>query len=76
MAKGMHKNKSGGGFVTGHEESIGHGQFANLPQHTVMKEYPNSRRDMGGKLDDTMDDIDAINSFAEMQRSRYVSDQK
>jgi hypothetical protein len=74
---GMHKEgRTSGGFVTGHEEHVGHGQFANLPQQTVMKSYPVSRQDMGGKLDDTMDDIDSIQDFAEGQRSKYASYQK
>lgn len=73
---GIHHKKSGGGFVTGHEESVGHGDYANLPQHVVMKEYPKSRELKGGMLDDTIDDIDAINDFSEGQRRRHMSYQK
>jgi hypothetical protein len=74
---GMHKEgRKGGGFATGHDERIGRSDFANLPQQTYMKEYPLSRQDKGGMLDDTIDDIDSIQDFAEGQRSKYVSYQK
>ena len=66
----------GKGFVTGHDEGVGHGDFANLPQGTVMKEYPKSRMGRDGMLDDTITDIDGINTHSEHQRSKYVSYQK
>ena len=73
---GIHSQRHGGGFVTGHDEMIGHGNVANLPQNVIQHEYPRSRELRGGMLDDTIDDIDAINDFAEGQRLRYMSYQK
>ena len=64
------------GFVTGHDESIGKGQHANLPQETIIKEYPKPSKYRGAMLDDTMDDVDEVCKQAEGKSSKYISNQK
>ena len=67
--------RNSGGFMEGHDEEIGKGEFANLPQDVKMKAYPKNRG-MDTELDDTMSDIDDIADEAEGVRRRYVSNQK
>lgn len=69
MAKGK-------GFTTGHDEGVGKGSHANMPQEVMMREYPKSRNYPGGNLDDTMSDIDSIASMTESKASRHMSRQK
>ena len=64
------------GFVTGHDESIGKGSHANMPQEVMMKEYPKSKSYSGPEYDDTMSDIDEICGRSESKRSKYISNQK
>lgn len=64
------------GFVEGHDEGIGKGDFAGMPSELMMKEYPKSRMGRSGELDDSMSDIDDVQSEAESRRSRYLSNQK
>ena len=69
MAKGR-------GFVEGHDENIGKGSHANMPQEVMMKDYPKSRMGRAGELDDSVTDIDYLQDVAASKRDRYVSDQK
>jgi len=68
--------RSRGDFVEGHDESIGRGDFANMPSELMMREYPKSRMRREGELDDTMSDIDDVQGQAEMKRGRFISNQK
>jgi hypothetical protein len=63
-------------FVTGHDENIGLTSFANMPAQPVIQEFPRSRQLKGGFMDDTLDDVDAIDNLAEGQRLRKMSIQK
>lgn len=63
-------------FVEGHDERVGKGDLANMPQHVVMKEYPKSRSLRGGMLDDTITGIDAVNTQTEGMTMRHLSNQK
>lgn len=65
-----------GGFMEGHDEGIGKGQFANLPQDVKMQSYPKEREPMNEGIDDTMSDIDSIHKKSEGKRSKYKSYQK
>lgn len=65
-----------GGFVEGHEPGVGKGDFANLPREVVMKEYPRNRMHPGARLDDTISDIDAIQSDSVSELQRRLSNQK
>lgn len=64
------------GFTTGHDEAIGKGNVANLPQDVIQHEYPPCRNYKGGMLDDTMTDIDDISSRTEGKSSKHISYQK
>jgi len=64
------------GFVEGHDENIGKGEFANLPQDVKMESYPKARMNRGRELDDSMSDIDDVQGEADSKRDRYLSNQK
>lgn len=64
------------GFKEGHDQSIGKGQFANLPQEVKMQAYPKSKQPMNEGIDDTMTDVDSIHSRSEAKRRKYKSNQK
>lgn len=68
--------KSRSGFVEGHDESIGKGQFANMPTDVMMREYPKSTMGRDKELDDSMTDIDDVQEQAASRRNRFVSNQK
>lgn len=63
-------------FVEGHDESIGKGSHANMPQDIYMKAYPKAK--MGGavSIDDSMTDIDDVQGAAASKRNQNVSYQK
>lgn len=63
-------------FVEGHDESIGKGSHANMPQDVYMKEYPKSRMGRARELDDSMTDVDDVQEEAASRRDRFVSYQK
>lgn len=63
-------------FVEGNDESIGKGEFANMPKDVYMKEYPKGRRPADGMIDDSMVDVDDIEEQAMNRRRRYWSKQK
>lgn len=63
-------------FVEGHDESIGKGSHANMPQDVYMKAYPKSRMGRDNELDDSMTDIDDVQEQAASRRNRFVSNQK
>lgn len=69
MAKGR-------GFVEGHDESVGKGSHANMPQDLMMREYPKPRMGADRMLDDSMSDIDDLQGEAASKRNKYISDQK
>lgn len=71
----MHGDR-GGSFVEGRDPAIGRNDFAGLPRETIMEEYPRNRMMPGSRLDDTMSEIDAIQSDSERQLERYLSHQK
>lgn len=64
------------GFVTGHDEHIGKGDFAGMPKEVEMEQYPPCRNYKGGMLDDTMSGIDDVNTMSERTTSKYISNQK
>lgn len=79
--KGHHSSHRRGyapseGFVTGHDEMVGRHDFAGLPRELVIKLYPASHMHPGGALDDTMSDIDSIQSGSGRDVNRHLSNQK
>jgi hypothetical protein len=70
------ERKSRRDFVTGHEPSVGRNDFAGLPRDEVMEEYPRNRMMPGSRLDDTMSEIDAIQTDSEGQLESHLSHQK
>ena len=64
------------GFITGHDEHIGKGDFAGMPTDVKMEKYPPCKNYRGGDLDDTMTDIDDVSSRSEGKASKYRSNQK
>nr|CAB4126338.1 hypothetical protein UFOVP88_12 [uncultured Caudovirales phage] len=74
----MHSGREGHGkgFVEGHDVGVGHGDFANLPQGVVMKEYPKPAMAREGMLDDTITGVDEVDRMAGNRRAKYVSHQK
>ena len=68
--------RDGKGFVEGHDESIGKGEHANMPQEVQMKPYPKSAGMRGDELDDTMSDIDRYQEEADRTRRSKMSHQK
>ena len=65
-----------GGFMEGHEPSIGKGEFANMPKDVKMSQYPKVRLTENENIDDSMRDIDDVDSRAEGKRRKYLSNQK
>ncbi len=74
----MHKGEfmARGGFKEGHDEAIGKGQFANLPQDVKMDLYPKEREPTDEGIDDTMTDVDRLHKKSEGKRKSYISFQK
>lgn len=81
-----HKMSHGGGYhnpkfseglgMSGAEApAMGHGNFANMPQDIYMEQYYAAPAQRGHVLDDTMTHIDRVNHHAEMQESKYLSNQ-
>ena len=70
------RDASKGSFVTGNDPSVGRGDYANLPQEKVMREYPRAPTLKGGYLDDSVTGIDEINSYGEGRAAKYRSYQK
>lgn len=64
------------GFIEGHEESVGKGQFANMPTDVKMQMYPKVGLTMNENIDDSMTDIDDIGNESESKRKKYLSNQK
>ena len=65
-----------GSFVDGHDPAIGRGDFANLPQDKIVRQFPRNRMYPGGRLDDSITGIDAIQSDSEGEVMRHLSNQK
>lgn len=65
----------GRGFMEGHEEGIGKGEFANMPKEVRMEEYPKVRQGRDD-MDDTMTGIDEVSREGAERRDRYFSNQK
>ena len=65
-----------GGFVEGHDEGVGKGDFANMPKDLVMREYPKARLGRDKEIDDSMSDVDDVEDQGAERRNRYVSNQK
>lgn len=61
--------------IEGHEESIGKGDHAGMPKEVYMGDYPKQRLPMNEGLDDTMSEIDDVDSRAEGKRRSYRSNQ-
>lgn len=74
MAKNMKMKR--GSFMTGHDEGIGRSDFAGMPKEMRMEEYPRNRMHPGSYLDDTMTDIDAIQTDSVSQMQKHMSYQK
>lgn len=68
--------KKGKGFSVGHDEKVGKGSFANLPQDVIMKEYPKNKGARGGYMDDTITGIDSVVRGSEAKASKHMSNQK
>lgn len=71
-----HKKSGKKGFVEGHDQGIGKGNFANLPQEVIQKQYPNNKVLRSGMIDDTITGIDDVISRGEVNASRHISNQK
>lgn len=71
-----YKRGYGENFVTGHDSMVGRDSHAGLPDQKVMKEYPRNKMMPGSRLDDTMSEIDAIQTDSERQIQRRLSHQK
>lgn len=54
---------------------MGHGNFANMPQDIYMEQYPKAPAQRSHVLDDTISHVDRCNHHAEMQESRFLSNQ-
>ncbi len=78
MGKKKYMKEGGGGkgFVTGHAPDIGRNDHAGMPSEKVMASYPPNRAMKGGYLDDTMSDIDAVQSQGDKARYSNMSNQK
>jgi hypothetical protein len=63
-------------FITGHDPEVGKNDFAGLPPETMMASYPPNRARRGGYLDDTMSEIDAIQTDSDHQVESHLSHQK
>ena len=70
------KHKKSKGFVEGHDEGIGKGNFANLPQEVMMKPFPRNKMLKNGMIDDSMTGIDDMISSGEVNVSKHISRQK
>lgn len=68
--------RSSGSFVTGHDESIGRGSHANMPQEVMMKDYPACATYGSSEYDDTMSNIDSVNSGSVSKARKHISYQK
>lgn len=67
--------KDKGRFRDGHDEMIGKGDFANMPQDVMMSEYPKVRHG-SGDMDDTITGIDEVQDEGAARRNRFISNQK
>lgn len=76
MASKKYGESNKGGFATGNNPSIGRNDVAGLPKECVQTTYPKSKNYRGGYLDDTMNDIDRIDSGSEGMVTRNPSNQK
>ena len=63
-------------FIEGHDENIGKGEHANMPQEKMMRPYPKFKQNVDPMIDDTMSDIDSLQTRSEGKRSKYISNQK
>ena len=72
-----HEGREGGkSWVDGHDEMVGRGDFANMPQGVEMRPFPKSGHYMDPPLDDTVVGIDNVMSGSERQTRKYLSNQK
>jgi hypothetical protein len=53
----------------------GKGEFANMPKEVSMKSYPKANEYGPSDLDDTMTEIDRVNSMAHKRSRSHVSNQ-
>lgn len=56
-------------------KAMGKGQFANMPQEVKMKAYPKANEYGPTDLDDTMTEIDRVNSKAHKKARSKMSNQ-
>lgn len=68
--------RSSGSFVTGHDEGIGKGAHANMPQEVMMKNYPPCATYGSSEYDDTMSNIDDVNHKSVGKARKNMSFQK
>ena len=66
----------GKSFMTGHNPSIGKGDFAGMPKEVIMEKYPDYSNMSSNELDDTLTGIDEVCKHSEGKRSKYLSNQK
>lgn len=71
-----HRSHENDSWVTGNDPRIGRNDFAGMPRDVHMRDYPRSRRHPGGRLDDSMREIDSIQTGSERDLERYLSNQK
>lgn len=57
------------------EKHMGHGEFANMPQHPIFQAYPKERYDYGA-YDDTIHGIDMVDSESADKVDDHRSHQK
>lgn len=53
----------------------GHGKFANMPTDVKMDQYAKANEYGPSDLDDTMTEIDRVNSFAHKRSRSHMSNQ-
>ena len=63
-------------FVTGHDPEVGRHDFAGMPKETVMSLYPPNKARRGSYLDDSISEIDAIQTDSDYQVESQLSHQK
>ena len=63
-------------WVSGHDPKVGRSDFAGMPKEVHMRDFPKSRENAGGYLDDSITEIDDIQQGSEKMVKRHLSNQK
>lgn len=73
--KKHHSDPMVGGESEKEGPAMGHGKFANMPTDVMMKHYPKANEFGPTVLDDTMGEIDRVNSVAHKRSKSHMSNQ-